>query len=377
MATLPDIAVVIPLYNGARWIGETLASVMAQTHTPREVVVVDDGSTDGSAALAAAFDHVQVIRNPGSGANSARRYGQERTTAPLLAFLDQDDVWHPDHLGLLAQALLFDHAAPAALSTVKGFTEPPPAFASPSLKIRPIDPWDQFPGSSTSTPSAVLIRRLALDSVGGWSNAFTGVGDFYTWLRLSERGPLLLNRFSSVAYRMHDASQSHALRADRLRMYLSQKVRAAGEATRHREVAHPHEAIDMDRLRRIVTAMEALTLGLSDDDSDQVASAAESLEQAVVGGPDQRIDSALNSVFYYLRPLLNDSAESERVWDLLVKAWPSSAARTRDGVASQAARRLGVRRIGRDAFHQPLDAWRWAHLARVLRARAAAKVDRS
>ena len=89
MTSSRDVAVVIPVRDGAAYLDEALASVFAQTLPPSEVVVVDDGSTDGSADVARAHDaRVRVIPQPPLGAGAARNRGVEATTAPWLAFLD-------------------------------------------------------------------------------------------------------------------------------------------------------------------------------------------------------------------------------------------------------------------------------------------------
>src|SRR4051794_18884275 len=108
------IAVITPLYNGARWIESTLRSVLAQSLPAAEVVVVDDGSSDGSTAILQTYSGVTLIKkNPSKGSNTARSFGLSQTSSPVIAFLDQDDIWHPDHLRRLSAALMRDVSAPA------------------------------------------------------------------------------------------------------------------------------------------------------------------------------------------------------------------------------------------------------------------------
>jgi glycosyltransferase involved in cell wall biosynthesis len=94
--TLP-ISVVIPTYNGARFLPATLASVRAQTRQPREIIVVDDGSTDESAAVATALG-AKVIRQANGGICAARNTGILAATEPYIALLDHDDSWMPSKL---------------------------------------------------------------------------------------------------------------------------------------------------------------------------------------------------------------------------------------------------------------------------------------
>jgi glycosyltransferase involved in cell wall biosynthesis len=95
----PAISVVIPCYNGARFLREALDSVLAQTHPAREVIVVDDGSTDDSAAVAASYGPpVRVIRQPNQGESVARNRGIDAAEGDWVAFLDADDWWLPEKL---------------------------------------------------------------------------------------------------------------------------------------------------------------------------------------------------------------------------------------------------------------------------------------
>lgn len=99
----PAISVVIPCYNAAAFLGETLRSAVKQTHPPVEVIVVDDGSSDNSAKLAESYGSpVRVIRQPNGGAAVARNTGVKAATGDWIAFLDADDLWAPTRLDTLA-----------------------------------------------------------------------------------------------------------------------------------------------------------------------------------------------------------------------------------------------------------------------------------
>ncbi|QDS88347.1 Hyaluronan synthase [Rosistilla ulvae] len=93
------ISVVIPCYNGASYLDETLRSALAQTHRPLEILLVDDGSTDNSVEIAESFaPHVTVYRQPNSGESVARNRGIELAKGDFVAFLDADDLWEPNKL---------------------------------------------------------------------------------------------------------------------------------------------------------------------------------------------------------------------------------------------------------------------------------------
>ena len=98
-APAPTVSVVIPCYNGAAFLRETLDSVLAQTHAPLEVIVVDDGSTDDSAAIAESYGPpVRVIRQRNQGESVARNRGIDEARGDWIAFIDSDDVWKPGKL---------------------------------------------------------------------------------------------------------------------------------------------------------------------------------------------------------------------------------------------------------------------------------------
>ena len=96
-APRPTVSVVVPCYNGARFLRETLASALAQPHAVLEIIVVDDGSTDDSAAIAESFGPpVRVIRQANQGESVARNRGIDEAKGDWIAFLDADDVWVPE-----------------------------------------------------------------------------------------------------------------------------------------------------------------------------------------------------------------------------------------------------------------------------------------
>src|SRR5215212_5269413 len=97
----PSVSVVIPAYNVAPYIPETLNSVFAQTFTEFEVIVVDDGSPDGEElerALKPYLDRVRYVRQENRGAGAARNRGVREARGEFIAFLDSDDLWMPEYL---------------------------------------------------------------------------------------------------------------------------------------------------------------------------------------------------------------------------------------------------------------------------------------
>lgn len=105
----PRISVVIPVHNGAKYLKEAITSALSQTLLPSEIIVVDDGSTDESAQLAASFGPpVRVVQQTQMGESAARNRGIEVAEGEWIAFLDADDVWHPNKLAEQAKLCLQD-----------------------------------------------------------------------------------------------------------------------------------------------------------------------------------------------------------------------------------------------------------------------------
>ena len=110
----PSISVVIPAFNAAEFLPAALDSVLRQTQSPLEILVIDDGSTDETGRLAASMGGVRCIHQPNFGVAVARNRGIEEAKGQFVAFLDSDDAWAPDKLaiqGVLVRADQFAYSA--------------------------------------------------------------------------------------------------------------------------------------------------------------------------------------------------------------------------------------------------------------------------
>src|SRR3954453_12452168 len=128
----PLVSVIIPVYNGARYLGAALESVFAQTYRNFEVIVVDDGSVDDSGVIAQSFPDVHYIHQTNQGVAAARNHGIEAARGGYFAFLDQDDLWTADKLKLQIEYLLTHPEVGYTLTQQKYFLDPggtlPPWF---------------------------------------------------------------------------------------------------------------------------------------------------------------------------------------------------------------------------------------------------------
>lgn len=169
----PLISVIIPVYNCERYLAEAIQSVLAQTHPTIELLVVDDGSTDDSAAVAKRFSVVQYAFQRQGGPGAARNRGITLASGSFLAFLDADDVWVPGKLtGQLAE---FERHH--GLDIVFGHVQ---IFRSPELTGsdgRGRHLGQILPGLC---PGAALIRRDSFLRVGLFDTTWV-VGEFIDW----------------------------------------------------------------------------------------------------------------------------------------------------------------------------------------------------
>lgn len=167
----PLVSIIIPCYNAERWLGATLESVMAQEGVAFEVIVVDDGSTDGSAALvASAFPTVQLLRTPNGGASRARNRGIAAATGAYLQFLDADDLLAPGKLARQLAALA-ERRADVAYGDWERATTAPDGRLVPTERVsRQIEgPAEIALFTSFWCPPAVyLFRRAIVERIGGW-----------------------------------------------------------------------------------------------------------------------------------------------------------------------------------------------------------------
>ena len=167
--TQAPVSVVIPVHNGAELIAAALDSVFAQTRPPIEVIVVDDGSTDGTAGIVRSFHDAILIQQTQRGAAAARNAGARQATSPFLAFLDADDLWPATRLE--RQLALF--AEDQTLDFVSGSLMP--FSQGPDGGIVAL----QQPAASR-LPSVLLLRRDAFWKVGGFSSQWQ-VGETIDW----------------------------------------------------------------------------------------------------------------------------------------------------------------------------------------------------
>lgn len=235
---MATISVIIPLYNGLAYIEEAIRSVFNQDRPADEIIVVDDGGTDGGAEIVrklAKERAIKLLTKENGGQGSARNFGVAASHGTLIALLDQDDVWYPHHLRKLEEPFLKQQGKPLgwtysdvdrindkgemvchSMLTALGLNEHPKRNLNRCLA------QDMF-----VLPGASLISRDAFDAVGGFDARLTGYEDDDLFLRLfcAEYH----NEFVSEAllkWRIHSASTTYTVKMSESRaLYFENLVR--------------------------------------------------------------------------------------------------------------------------------------------------------
>ena len=191
---MAQVSVIIPTYNRARKVARAVASVLYQTYTDYELLVVDDGSRDHTAETLSLFPPwvIRLVHQENRGVSAARNTGIKASRAPLIAFLDSDDYWLPEKL---AVQVSFFQAHPKAMACQtqeiwirkglrvnprKKHLKPSGNVFAPSLKLCLV------------SPSATMVRRSLLDEVDLFDEALPVCEDYDLWLRVSCKYPIHL-----------------------------------------------------------------------------------------------------------------------------------------------------------------------------------------
>lgn len=223
------ISVVIPTYNRADYLPEAVDSVLAQGYASLELIVVDDGSTDGTKALLAHRGSVRYHYQPNQGIGAARNAGVELARGSYLAFLDSDDVWMPGKL--VRQMAVLD--ADPRVDVVYGHAE---QFRSPEIEPGYWQRSRTVPGIvAAPVACSMLIRRAAFDRVGPFDRRLSIGVEMDWYARLAERG-LGVRMLPDVLFRRrlhrsnfnltHASEQSERLRV--LKAVIDRRRESAG-----------------------------------------------------------------------------------------------------------------------------------------------------
>lgn len=225
------VSVVIPTYNSGPLVTEAVESVLAQTRPADEVIVVDDGSTDDTAARLAAYGpRVRYITKENGGVSSARNRGVAEANGDAVAFLDADDVWHPRKLELHS-AVLAAHPHIGLLGTL-AYDWPVAAHpVAPAVAVAPQEyTADDLLVRNPITTSTVLIRTTVIRQAGPFDPMLQGPEDYDMWLRVSRLAAVAILPIQLTGYRIgtpNSLSKNAVRMESRLRRILA-KLEADG-----------------------------------------------------------------------------------------------------------------------------------------------------
>ncbi len=214
-AEMPNISIIIPAYNVAPFIAETIESALAQTRRDFEIVVVNDGSTDETEEKIAPYrDRVVYRKQNNSGVMRARNAGIEAAQGRYIAFLDGDDLWEPRFLEVLAGMLDADPQLGTAYPNAIFFGSPKFSGRLHQDVFPVAEPvtFDRVMRRECYVFGSLICRRSVIDEVGGFDESLQGQGaeDFEMWLRMLRRGTkLAFSRESLVRYRWRHNSLSN------------------------------------------------------------------------------------------------------------------------------------------------------------------------
>lgn len=230
---MDDISVIMPAHNARRFIAEAIESALAQTRPPLEVVVVDDASSDDTAAVAEAFGEpvkvLRQLRNTGPGA--CRNAGVRASRGEYLAFLDADDAWEPDHLEKLSSLLAGSLEVGLAFSQKQNCGGD--GGVHPVEELLLVGPTDYLPGFMRDilcASSMMMIPRDIFNALGGFPEDYRRRGgrriqieDFKLALLIATRYDVVALHEPTVRYRVHSGQSTdleawQALEANRFRV---------------------------------------------------------------------------------------------------------------------------------------------------------------
>jgi glycosyltransferase involved in cell wall biosynthesis len=217
----PQVSVIMPNYNGARFIAKSIESVLGQSYQSLELLVIDDGSTDDSIRIADAVrdSRIRLIQQAHAGVCAARNRGIREARGRYIAFLDSDDTWAPHCIQRLHEALC---SAPSAAIAYCGWqnvglqNNHRAGFVPPDYEVPgKLELWIR---NSRWPIHAALTRKEAIVKAGGFDPRFPTSEDFLLWLKIVAEYRIVLVPEVLAFYQHHDGSRATA---NRLRMALN------------------------------------------------------------------------------------------------------------------------------------------------------------
>jgi len=214
MATDPTISCVVPVYNGAAYIKDALDSIAAQTFGVMETIVVDDGSTDETATVVSeSSGPITYVHQENAGPAAARNTGIELAQAEFIAFLDADDIWHPDKLAKQAARFQARPELEYCLTYKRNFWEPSLKNDEARLRREGHIITKDVPGYVMQT---MLARKATFDTVGLLDPSLR-IGEDTDWIARAEYRGVMRELLTDVLVfrRLHERNLSYECHSER------------------------------------------------------------------------------------------------------------------------------------------------------------------
>jgi glycosyltransferase involved in cell wall biosynthesis len=223
------VSIVMPVYNGERFLREAIESVFQQSFKDFEFIAVNDGSTDGSFTILKKFPEIQIISQGNGGQSAARNAGVAHSQGAFIAFIDQDDKWYPQKLTRQVQLLeqnpqiglvygdldeIDEHGKLITKGMIATF-----GLKHPKRSINDCLSRDLF-----IVPSSVVLRKSLFEKAGGFDERLSGYEDDDLFLRLFPLTHFHFMPESVTQWRIYRSSSSHSERMDVSRAIYMQKL---------------------------------------------------------------------------------------------------------------------------------------------------------
>jgi glycosyltransferase involved in cell wall biosynthesis len=266
--TVPAVSVAMPVYNGARYVREAVASLLAQTCTDFELVIVDDGSTDATPEIlkevAARDRRVVIHRQSNAGHTAARNLACRMAHAPLIACFDADDIARPERLGYQHDFLVMHPAVAAVGGGVELITDQGRTFATRMPSATHVALCKTLERASPFFHSSVMVRKDAFEAVGGYRPQFGAADDYDLWLRLSERYELAGITQIVGCYRVHPSMMSAGRVEEEGLLSIAARLSASARVARKPDPLAAVGYIDREMLLRLGVAPRDITEAIVD-----------------------------------------------------------------------------------------------------------------
>jgi GT2 family glycosyltransferase len=250
---LPKISIITAAYNHVNFVRQSVDSALAQTYRDFEHIIVDDGSTDGTADVLKSFgDKIRYIRQENRGAHAAINVGIRASSGEYVAILDSDDVWLPNKLE--RQMKVFERNPEAGLVYSLAYAIDSEGRLVEAEKIVgepltcPNHAFEELALKSPIPALTAIFRRRSVDEVGLFDESLKAVADWELWLRIADKWPVFCIPEPLALYRIHSNNTTHLLR--RTGRIFEEMLLALEKAS----PSFSRRAREMPRLKEIATA---------------------------------------------------------------------------------------------------------------------------